>query len=209
MKLTSGSFAHGDTIPGEFAFAVPHPENRIELSTNRNPHLRWTGVPAAARSLVLLCVDPDAPSSAADVNQPDREVPADLPRTDFHHWVLVDLPAADGEIAAGSCSDGVTAGGKRKPAGPPGTRQGLNDYTSWFAGDANMEGEYLGYDGPCPPWNDAVVHRYHFTLYALDVETLDLSEPISARAVLDAMQGHVLAQARLTGVYSLNPSVRG
>lgn len=209
MKLTSASFAHGESIPGEFAFAVPHPDNRIELSANRNPNLRWTGVPAGARSLVLLCVDPDAPTSAEDVNRPDREVPAELPRTDFYHWVLIDLPATDGEIAPGSCSDGVTAGGKRQPPGPPGTRQGLNDYTSWFAGDADMQGEYLGYDGPGPPWNDALAHRYHFTLYALDTDRLDVGEPLTGQAVLDAMQGHVLAEARLTGVYSLNPSVRG
>jgi phosphatidylethanolamine-binding protein (PEBP) family uncharacterized protein len=39
----------------------------------------------------------------------------------------------------------------------------------WFAGDNDMRGDYYGYDGPCPPWNDEIVHRYVFTLFALDV----------------------------------------
>src|SRR3546814_13406313 len=30
-----------------------------------------------------------------------------------------------------------------------------------------MEGRYLGYDGPCPPWNDERVHRYHFEVIAM------------------------------------------
>ena len=44
-----------------------------------------------------------------------------------------------------------------------------------------MSGDYFGYDGPCPPWNDALVHRYVFTLYALDVATLGLQGPFTAR----------------------------
>jgi phosphatidylethanolamine-binding protein (PEBP) family uncharacterized protein len=37
-----------------------------------------------------------------------------------------------------------------------------------------MAGEYYGYDGPCPPWNDERVHTYVFTLYALDIPRLPL-----------------------------------
>ncbi len=64
----------------------------------------------------------------------------------------------------------MTPRGKAGPATPQGTRQGINDYTGWFASDHDMNGDYYGYDGPCPPWNDSIVHRYVFTLYALDVE---------------------------------------
>src|SRR5690606_4428721 len=114
-----------------------------------------------------------APSRPDDVNQPDREVPAELPRCDFVHWVMADIPADCRELAAGACSEGITARGKVDPAGPDGSRQGLNDYTGWFAGDADMAGEYLGFDGPCPPFNDAIEHRYFFRLFALDVAQLD------------------------------------
>jgi phosphatidylethanolamine-binding protein (PEBP) family uncharacterized protein len=51
-------------------------------------------------------------------------------------------------------------------------RHGINDYTNWFTSEANMRGDYYGYDGPGPPWNDALVHHYAFTLYALDVPYL-------------------------------------
>ena len=60
------------------------------------------------------------------------------------------------------------------PHAPRGARQGINDYTGWFAGDKDMAGNYFGYDGPCPPWNDEIPHRYVFTLYALDVPRLDV-----------------------------------
>ncbi len=78
-------------------------------------------------------------------------------------------------------------------------RHGLNDYTRWFAGGANMLGDYYGYDGPCPPWNDALVHRCIFTLYALDVPNLDAHDDLTGAGVATALAGHVLAEARLTG----------
>ena len=69
-------------------------------------------------------------------------------------------------------------------------------------------GDYYGYDGPCPPWNDVVPHRYVFTLYALDVPRLDVSGKFTGADVRRAMQGHILAQASVTGRYTLNPTVK-
>ena len=129
----------------------------------------------------------------------------DLPRVDFTHWVLVDLAADRNEIAEGTFSSGVTARGKSGPEGPDGTRQGVNDYTGWFAGDADMVGDYYGYDGPCPPWNDSIVHHYHFTLYALDIPRCPIEKRFDRSQVLEAIDGHVLGQASLMGTYSLNP----
>jgi Raf kinase inhibitor-like YbhB/YbcL family protein len=71
-----------------------------------------------------------------------------------------------------------------------------------------MAGDYHGYDGPCPPWNDAIVHRYVFTLYALDVAILAVPARFTGADVRKAMEGHVLAQAAVTGRYTLNPSVK-
>ena len=68
--------------------------------------------------------------------------------------------------------DGFSARGKQQPAGPAGRRQGLNSYTGWFAADPDMAGNYHGFDGPYPPFNDTRVHRYFFRLFALDVERL-------------------------------------
>jgi Raf kinase inhibitor-like YbhB/YbcL family protein len=207
MKLSSNSITEGRPIGGDYAFCVPDPENKVALAPNRNPHLAWSGLPAGTRSLVLICHDPDVPSRGDDVNQPGREVPADLPRVDFTHWVLVDLDPARNEIAESAFSSGVTPRGKQGPEGPDATRQGINDYTSWFAGDAEMAGDYYGYDGPCPPWNDSIVHHYHFTLYALDVDRCPVEGRFGRSEVLAAIEGHVLDEAGVMGTYSLNPRV--
>jgi Raf kinase inhibitor-like YbhB/YbcL family protein len=203
----SSSFGHQDRIPGEYAFGIPDAAQHLRLGANRNPHLHWSGVPAAAKSLVLVCVDVDVPTRADDVNQEGREVPADLPRADFFHWLVVDIPPGVHEIAAGTCSDGIVARGKRAPAGPAGSRQGLNDYTLWFTGDEAMAGEYYGYDGPCPPWNDSLLHHYHFVLYATDLARCPVEGAFTGQQLRAALEGHVLAEARLTGTYSLNPAV--
>jgi hypothetical protein len=207
MQLMSSSFGHLTRIPDEFAFGVPDAAQRLRLGRNRNPHLYWSGLPSGTKSLVLLCVDSDVPTRADDVNQEGRVVPASLPRTDFYHWVMVDIPDTVREIAPGACSDGIVPRGKQSPAGPGGARQGLNDYTLWFAGDADMAGQYFGYDGPCPPWNDELLHCYHFLLYATNLARCPVAGAFTGQQVRAAIAGHVLAEATLTGSYSLNPAV--
>jgi Raf kinase inhibitor-like YbhB/YbcL family protein len=207
MKITSASFSDGKEIPAEFAFCAPDPASHVKLSQNRNPQLGWSGVPAAARSLVLICHDTDVPSRGDDVNKEGREIPAALQRVDFYHWVLVDLPPGSGPIAPGEFSREVTPRGKRGPEGPRNTRQGINDYTNWFATDKDMAGNYYGYDGPCPPWNDTIPHHYVFTLYAIDIEKCPVTGTFKGPEVRGAIQKHVLAEAKLTGLYRLNPAV--
>jgi Raf kinase inhibitor-like YbhB/YbcL family protein len=207
MRLFSTSFNEGEAIPARYAFARIAPQTHIALSDNLNPHLAWDDVPPGTRSFALICHDPDVPSRGDDVNQEGRTVAATLPRVDFYHWVLIDIPATDTSIAEGSHANGVTARGKPGPNAPAGTRHGLNDYTGWFAGDTDMSGDYFGYDGPCPPWNDELVHHYIFTLYALDVPSLEIAGQLDGASVRRALEGHVLASATLTGTYALNPAV--
>jgi Raf kinase inhibitor-like YbhB/YbcL family protein len=205
MQLRSDNFQHGKPIPPQFAFGKP--ANPMALSDNLSPHLAWKDAPAGTRSFVLVCIDTDVPSKPDDVNKEGRSVPADLPRVDFVHWLMANIPAECVELAEGACSDEITPRGKQEPFGPPGSVQGVNSYTDWFAGDANMEGTYLGYDGPCPPWNDSLVHHYHFHVYALDTEKLALKTGFRLADLHAAMHGHVLAEAELTGTYSLNPKL--
>jgi len=207
MKLTSNSFADGQRIPGDYSFCVPDPAHHVCLGSNMNPHLAWSETPPGTQSFVVICHDPDVPSRGDDVNQEGRTVPAALPRIDFFHWVLVDLPADMHEIKAGEFSSEVTPRGKGGPVAPHDARQGINDYTVWFDGDGDMRGDYFGYDGPCPPWNDEILHRYVFTVFALDIDTLPLDGTFGGQQVRAAMKGHVLAEASLTGLYTLNPSV--
>ena len=207
MKLSSTSFSEGQRIPGDYSFCIPDPAHHVCLGRNLNPQLSWSDAPAGTRSFVLICHDPDVPSKGDDVNQEGRTVPAALPRVDFFHWVLVDLPASLATIQAGEFGNTVTARGKPGPQAAHGSRQGVNNYTDWFAGDNDMRGDYYGYDGPCPPWNDEIIHHYVFTVYALDVEKLPLDGRFGGPEVRAAMQGHILAQASLTGTYTLNPAL--
>ncbi len=208
MKLESTDLRNNTPINPRFAFGKHDPKDHMTLSDNLSPHLKWSDVPDGTRSFAIVCMDPDVPSVADDVNQEGKTLPADMPRVDFCHWAMVDIPASLTELATGQCSDGVTPKGKQNPPGPEGTRQGLNDYTQFMAGNPDMGGEYFGYDGPCPPWNDERMHHYIFTVYALDTDSLDLPEKFTGHDVVEAIDGHVLDQASLKGTYTLNPGLR-
>jgi Raf kinase inhibitor-like YbhB/YbcL family protein len=209
MKVRSDSFVDGGAIPAEYAFGRIDPASHVTLSENRNPHLAWSEAPVGTKSFAVVCHDSDVPSSGEDVNQEGREIPSTLPRVDFFHWVLVDLPVSRAEIAAGEFSSGVTPKGKHGPGTKQGARQGVNDYTEWFAADQDMAGDYYGYDGPCPPWNDSIVHHYHFTVYALDVDVLPLMGRFHGGEALKVIERHALGRARITGTYTLNPRLAG
>lgn len=207
MQFTSSVLCDQQAIPVEYAFGIPDPEQHVALGANMNPPFAWSDLPPRTQSLALIVHDRDVPTRADDVNQEGRRVPADLPRADFYHWVLVDLPPEPAQILAGEFSKGVTPGGKPGPDGPRGVRQGINNYREWFASDPAMAGDYFGYDGPCPPWNDSIVHHYVFTLYALDVARCPVEGTFTGPEALAAIAGHILDQARLIGTYSLNPDV--
>jgi len=207
VKLRVKGIEDGQPIPETFAFGIYNEQEHMSFGPNRNPELVWEDAPEGTRSFVVLMFDPDVPSVADDVNQEGRVVPRDLPRVDFFHWILVDIPASVTRIGEGEDSDGVVPKGKAPGPGPVGIR-GVNNYTQFLAGNPDMAGTYGGYDGPCPPWNDERLHHYHFEVYALDVDTLGLSGEFDGAAVREAMQGHVLASARVTGTYTLNPDLR-
>lgn len=206
LSLHIDAWSHGGRIPAKYAFGQPGSDGPFALSANVSPALRWANAPAGTQTFALICSDPDVPSSAEDVNQAGKTVPADLPRIDFFHWVLVNIPSEINSIEEGAASQAVVARGK--PYGPSEIGlSGVNDYSTWFAGDPDMEGHYGAYDGPCPPWNDSILHHYHFDLYALDCPKLELSGAFDGRKALKAMEGHILATSRFTGTYSMNPEV--
>ena len=95
---------------------------------------------------------------------------------DFTHWVLYNLPAS-----VRSLPEGVQ--NIERPAS--GGIQGTND----FGG--------IGYGGPCPPPGGP--HTYRLIFYALDAQLNPGTA--TSQGVLNAMQGHVLAQAELDGEY--------
>lgn len=113
-------------------------------------------------------------SLALIVDDPDAPDPA-APRMTWVHWVLYNLPAG---------TDGLPAGVDTAQL-PAGTREGINDW------------KRKGYGGPCPPIGR---HRYFHKLYALDTVLADLGQPDKGQ-LLQAIEGHVLAQVELIGTY--------
>ena len=103
----------------------------------------------------------------------------DAPGGTFTHWVLYNI-----RTTAPSLPEGVET--------VPMPAYGLEG----FQGSNDAGG--IGYTGPCPPPGDP--HRYRFTLYALD-QTVELEPGASKQQLLDAIEGHVLAEAELAGLY--------
>ena len=153
ITLMSKAFDDGSEIPPKYTAD----------GENVSPPLAWTGVPAEAKSLVLIVEDPDAPDPAA-------------PQRIWTHWLLYNLPPDTAWLQQGMAEDQL----------PEGAREGLNDW------------QQPGYGGPKPPMGR---HRYVHKLLALDIVLPDLGNP--SRAELEkAIQGHVIEQGELTGLYA-------
>lgn len=208
MKLFSESFGHNEFMPDACAFGLLGPDKQYRWGDNRNPHFAWSDLPKGTKSLSLINDDLDVPVKLDTFNKDGSVVAKEQQRRSLCHWVLIDIDPAAGPLQFGEFSQGVTIGGKPGPKSLRGMRQGINEYTDWFKNDAKMKGNYFGYDGPCPPWNDERPHRYVFTIFALDVPRLDVEGTFDKYATLSAMRGHVLAEASITGLYALNPDVK-
>jgi Raf kinase inhibitor-like YbhB/YbcL family protein len=120
-------------------------------------------------------VPADAQSLALIVEDPDAPDPK-APKTTWIHWILYNIPPSVRAIPEDAARHGV----------PAGTLKGINDWIK------------PGYGGPCPPIGR---HRYFHRLYALGIVLPDLNGPRKA-ALLQAMQGKVLAEAVLMGTYA-------
>jgi Raf kinase inhibitor-like YbhB/YbcL family protein len=101
----------------------------------------------------------------------------DAPAGTWVHWVLYNLPAESRSLPGDVPPDSVLTDG---------SRHGQNNWRR------------LGYGGPCPP---SGTHRYFFKLYALD-KAPDLEAGATKDELLKAMEGHIVDQTEVMGVYS-------
>jgi Raf kinase inhibitor-like YbhB/YbcL family protein len=190
LNVTVGGIPGGSAIPERFARCVPDGKGESRSGDNIRPAIRWTGAPQGVRSYAIIVVDKDVPARFDTANQRGKTIPADMPRKHFYHWVQVDIPPTVTEF----------------PEGPAGKAQpGLGGQSSYGSRGSD---EGMGYDGPCPPWNDERLHHYHFIVYALDVPTLGLRGHFSGEQAKEAMQGHILAKGEVVGSYATNQRVR-
>lgn len=101
----------------------------------------------------------------------------DAPVGTWVHWVVYNIPVTVSQLEEGLGNQTTISDG---------TKQGITDFGR------------PGYGGPCPP--PGKPHRYYFKLYALDT-LLALPEHQTKSTLLQAMQGHILAEAELIGRY--------
>lgn len=194
LNVTVDHFRPGGVIPPLYAFCVPAATGHTAAGHNVSPAISWSRGPSGTASYAIVVVDLDVPAVFTDANRERRIIPASLKRRPWYHWVLVDIPPSITSLPEGADSKDGTA----KPAGPTANGvRGLNDY-----GDGRA-----GYDGPCPPWNDAIVHHYHFRVYALNVARLSLPGNFTPADALRVSQPHVLAWGEAVGLYTQNPDV--
>jgi phosphatidylethanolamine-binding protein (PEBP) family uncharacterized protein len=194
LTVTLEGLTPAGNLPISTAFC--RPKGVSEKPQDQSPGLHWSPGPAGTKSYVVISVDPDVTADLSLMNKPGVTIPVDAPRQKIYHWELIDIPPTVTRLAPGADGDGFVPGGKPIGATPLGVR-GTNDYWPLFNTNPTMppamKGPYGGFDGPCPPANDALVHTYHFAVYALDVPSLGLTGRFFAPAVFAAMQGHVLA----------------
>ncbi|MAD44996.1 MAG: YbhB/YbcL family Raf kinase inhibitor-like protein [Oceanospirillaceae bacterium] len=94
------------------------------------------------------------------------------------HWVAFNIPASVNSIDTGASGSNM----------PEGVTESRTDYGS------------TGFGGACPPAGDDA-HRYQFTVFALNTETLDLPADSSGALVGFYLHAHALGKARLEGLY--------
>ncbi|UCD16127.1 MAG: YbhB/YbcL family Raf kinase inhibitor-like protein [Candidatus Omnitrophota bacterium] len=103
----------------------------------------------------------------------------DAPYKAWVHWVVLNIPGQN---------EGLQEDIEKEKILADGTVQGTNDFGK------------VGYNGPCPPAGKP--HRYFFKLYALNtVLTFTPDADITKETVIEAMQGHILAEAKVIGLY--------
>lgn len=100
----------------------------------------------------------------------------DAPKGTWVHWVVYNIPVNITEFGEDMPPDALL---------PNGTCQGITDFRR------------SGYGGPCPPGG---THRYYFKIYALNI-TIENTEGLTKAELLEEMDGHILAEGQLMGIY--------
>ena len=178
VSATPGkAFAESGSVAEPFTLSSPDiaPGQVIPLRfcehNKLSPPLAWSGVPEGTRSFALSITDPDLPPEF------------NFPRA-FAHWLVHGIPKHVRELPAGA---------SQSPLLPAGTWELNSDFVTF-----RIPGFGCGYGGPWPPDRS---HRYVFTLYALQLERLDISPDADLPAFAAAVLPAAIASASFTAVY--------
>jgi hypothetical protein len=207
LKVSVDSLKNGGVVPNKYRFCVPAEQGHAAPGANISPGISWSNGPAGTKSYVITLTDIDNVAEQREKqNKEGMTVSSSVARRTVFHWVLVDIPANVTSLPEGAESEGRVPHGKPQTPAKVGVR-GLNAFTDFMAANEQMKGQWFGYDGPCPAWNDELAHRNVFTVYALSVASLNLSGAFDGSAAVAAIEGKVLAKGELIGISSTNPDV--
>ena len=131
LTVTSDAFKDGNPIPEKYAFCAPCAEEHSKMSTNISPALTWSAGPEGTKSYAIICVDVDVPTIFDNINTEGKTIPADQPRQDFFHGLLVDVSANRTNLAEGEESGGLVAKGKPIGRVPHGVRESTTSPCLW------------------------------------------------------------------------------
>ncbi len=202
LTVEVGGLTVDGRLPASAAYCPPTAMDPADYDIS--PSVTWSHGPPATRSYALIMTDLDVPKDLSLINKPGVSISADTPRVPFIHWVLIDIPPSITALPRGAEGAGFVAKGKAIGPTDHGLR-GANVFSHFYPKGSALAGTRGGYDGPCPPHNDSVPHRYVTRVYALDVPTLGLSGLFYGEDAQRAMQGHVLAVGEAVAEYASTP----
>lgn len=172
FALTSPSLAEQGVMPDKYTLAA---------GENTSPPLAWAGAPEGTRSFALALVDPDVPFGSFGLPAPGT-LYGDL----FVHWTVFDIPASTTSLPEGAGAAGAIPGGAKQ----------LNNTAADFGDESPMAQFKAGYIGCAPPAGDHA-HRYLFTLYALNTDSLGIADSAHYSDFINALAGKVIATTSL------------
>ena len=185
-----GIMANNALIPAKYALCQMGDGGKSKGGENVRPAIEWSGAPASTQSYAVVVKDPDVPADFTDAGKDGKVVKENAKRQLFYHWALADIPVGTRAIPGGHSYRAPDFGVK------------VSGSLAKYVDDSTQ------YGGPCPPWNDERIHHYHFTVYALDVATLDLPANATAAELEKAVEGHVVGSGSVIGTYTLNRALR-
>jgi Raf kinase inhibitor-like YbhB/YbcL family protein len=163
------------TTPGRFRVVAPDlaSQGRVTMS-----HV-FNGMGCSGQNIspALQWYNPPAGTRSFAVTAYDPDAPTG---SGWWHWVMYNIPAG---------TTGLPAGAGNGRNAPRGSAQGQTDFGT------------KGYGGPCPPAGDRP-HHYHFTVFALKVDKLDIPGNATAAYVGFNLNANKLATARVTALYA-------
>ncbi len=198
LKVKAENLTENGKIKADYAYCAPaaekpKAEKHVEDGKNKRPALSWSAGPKETLSYAVVVVDSEVPTDFSDANQENKTIPAAQKRQDFYHWLQVDIPASVTMLPEGAGRGALKTPLKVGVAG-------VNDYPVFMKKPA---AEFIGYDGPCPPWNDEKIHKYHFKVYALNTASLGLKEGFSWKEAMKLIAKHTVAMGEFVADYSL------